>query len=75
MNFLIKATVPLIVDIISDMITPEGVTEFREDIIKILENAAIHSDLALDDKLLEVFVRMLLLKKVLIHSALIWWCY
>jgi len=56
MNFLLKSAVPMLVDIVADMITPEGVTEFRKEVITMLEKAAISSDLALDDKTLEVFI-------------------
>jgi len=56
MNFLLKSAVPMLVDIVADMITPEGVTEFRKEVITMLEKAATSSDLALDDKALEVFI-------------------
>lgn len=56
MNFLLKSAIPLLVDIVADMITPEGVTEFRKEVIMMLEKATISSDLALDDKALEVFI-------------------
>jgi len=53
---ILPVVVDMLVDVVKDMVTPEGVVEFRGEVIKLIEDLVGKTETELDDNILRYFV-------------------
>ena len=58
---IIQALLPMVIKIVTDMITPEGVVKYRDKLLAMLESIVGKTVTEFDDKLLEVVIQAVFL--------------